>query len=309
MHNDLIADEEQGRVAFIHEALEMFMFETLTQVGLPIALIMIMTGVGMTLRLSNFSEVLRQPKAFVVGAIAQMVLLPLTAVALIAFFGLTGELAVGLFILALCPGGTTSNLYSYLCKADVGLSVSLTALVGLLTPFTLPLLAAWAIEFYLGANTAFSLPLVKTWLTLMIVSVLPVFLGMFVKSKWPAFAERVQPAISRFSVIVLLLLIISIAMDLGSDLWLFLVQSGSAALTLNVLTMMGGYWLGKIVLANDTQAKTICLEVGLQNGTLALLITTGILNNSTMSIAPSVYSLLMFFTASLFTVWVLKFKK
>ncbi|MFN6969846.1 MAG: bile acid:sodium symporter family protein, partial [Rheinheimera sp.] len=106
------------------------MFETLTQVGLPIALIMIMTGVGMTLRLSNFTEVLRQPKAFVVGAIAQMVLLPLAAVALIALFGLTGELAVGLFILALCPGGTTSNLYSYLCKADVGLSVSLTALVG-----------------------------------------------------------------------------------------------------------------------------------------------------------------------------------
>jgi BASS family bile acid:Na+ symporter len=109
----LIARGEQGTVAFIHEALEMFMFETLTQVGLPIALIMIMTGVGMTLRLSNLTEVLRQPKAFVVGAIAQMVLLPLAAVALIALFGLTGELAVGLFILALCPGGTTSNLYIY----------------------------------------------------------------------------------------------------------------------------------------------------------------------------------------------------
>jgi BASS family bile acid:Na+ symporter len=286
----------------------MFMFETLTQVGLPIALIMIMTGVGMTLRLSNFSEVLRQPKAFVVGAIAQMVLLPFTAVALIALFGLTGELAVGLFILALCPGGTTSNLYSYLCKADVGLSVSLTALVGLLTPFTLPFLAAWAIEFYLGANTAFSLPLVQTWLTLMIISVLPVFLGMYVKSRWPVFAERVQPTISRFSVVVLLLLIVSIATDLGDDLWVYLRQAGPAALLLNVLTMTAGYWLGKVLLQNDAQAKTICLEVGLQNGTLALLITTGILNNSTMSIAPSVYSLLMFFTATLFTFWVLKIK-
>lgn len=284
------------------------MFETLTQVGLPIALIMIMTGVGMTLRLSNFSEVLRQPKAFVVGAIAQMVLLPFTAVALIALFGLTGELAVGLFILALCPGGTTSNLYSYLCKADVGLSVSLTALVGLLTPFTLPFLAAWAIEFYLGANTAFSLPLVQTWLTLMIISVLPVFLGMYVKSRWPVFAERVQPTISRFSVVVLLLLIVSIATDLGDDLWVYLRQAGPAALLLNVLTMTAGYWLGKVLLQNDAQAKTICLEVGLQNGTLALLITTGILNNSTMSIAPSVYSLLMFFTATLFTFWVLKIK-
>jgi BASS family bile acid:Na+ symporter len=284
------------------------MFETLTQIGLPIALILIMTGVGMTLRPDNFSDVLRQPKAFIVGAVAQMLLLPLAAVAVIAMFGLQGELAVGLLILSLCPGGTTSNLYSYLCKADVGLSVSLTALVGLLTPFTLPLLAAWGIEFYLGANTDFSLPLLKTWLTLMIVSVLPVFLGMFVNSKWPVFAERVQPAISRFSVVVLLLLIVSIATDLGDDLWVFLRQAGPATLLLNVLTMAAGYWLGNILLRNDKQAKTICLEVGLQNGTLALLITTGILNNSTMSIAPSVYSLLMFFTATLFTFWVLKIK-
>jgi BASS family bile acid:Na+ symporter len=284
------------------------MFETLTQIGLPIALILIMTGVGMTLRPANFADVLRQPKAFIVGAVAQMLLLPLAAVAVIAMFGLQGELAVGLLILSLCPGGTTSNLYSYLCKADVGLSVSLTALVGLVTPFTLPLLAAWGIEFYLGGNAAFSLPLVKTWLTLMIVSVLPVFLGMFVKAKWPALADRMQPAISRFSVMVLLLLIISIATDLGDDLWLFLLQAGPAALTLNLLTMLGGYWLGSMLLNSEAQAKTICLEVGLQNGTLALLITTGILSNSTMSIAPSVYSLLMFFTASLFTVWVLKIK-
>jgi BASS family bile acid:Na+ symporter len=285
------------------------MFEALTQIGLPIALILIMAGVGMTLRPANFSDVLRQPKAFMVGAVAQMLLLPLAAIAVIGLFGLTGELAVGLFILALCPGGTTSNLYSYLCKADVGLSVSLTALVGLLTPFTLPLLAAWSMDFYLGADTAFRLPLLQTWLTLMIVSVLPVFLGMFIKAKWPQLADRIQPAISRFSVVVLLLLIISIAIDLGDDLWSFLLQAGPAALTLNLLTMFGGYWLGKMLLKSETQAKTICLEVGLQNGTLALLITTGILSNSTMSIAPSVYSLLMFFTASLFTVWVLKFKK
>lgn len=284
------------------------MFETLTQLGLPIALILIMTGVGMTLRLHNFAEVLYQPKAFVVGALAQLLLLPLVAVMVIALFGLTAELAVGLFILALCPGGTTSNLYSYLCKADVGLSVSLTAFVGLLTPFSLPLLAAWAIEFYLGANTTLSLPLMKTWLTLMIVSVLPVFLGMWIKSTWPAFAERIQPALSRFSGVVLLLLIVSIATDLGDELWVFLRQAGPAALLLNVLTMLAGYWLGKILLNHEAQAKTICLEVGLQNGTLALLITTGILSNSTMSIAPSVYSLLMFFTASLFTFWVLKIK-
>ena len=120
------------------------MFETLTQIGLPLALIFIMTGVGMSLRPQNFHQVATQPKAFFVGALAQLMLLPLLALGVIAVFQLQGELAVGLFILALCPGGTTSNLYSYLSKADVGLSVSLTALVGFVTPFTLPFLAAWA---------------------------------------------------------------------------------------------------------------------------------------------------------------------
>ena len=282
------------------------MFEALTQIGLPIALILIMTGVGMTLRPANFTEVARQPKAFFVGALAQLLLLPVTALLVIYLFDLQAELAVGLFILALCPGGTTSNLYSYLCKADVGLSVALTALVGFITPFSLPLLAAWAIEHFLGENTSFQLPLVKTWLTLMIVSVLPVLLGMWFNFKWPERSARIQPLISRFSVIVLVLLIISIATDLGADLWLFLAKTGPATLALNLLTMVAGYWLGRFLLQQEKQARTICLEVGLQNGTLALMITTGILQNTAMSIAPSVYSLLMFITASVFTVWVLR---
>lgn len=280
--------------------------ETLTQIGLPIALILIMTGVGMTLRPANFTEVARQPKAFFVGALAQLLLLPLCALLVISLFELQGELAVGLFILALCPGGTTSNLYSYLAKADVGLSVALTALVGFVTPFSLPLLAAWAIEHFLGENTSFQLPLLKTWLTLMIVGVLPVLLGMWFNFKWPERSSRIHPLISRFSVIVLVLLIISIATDLGADLWLFLEQTGPAALALNVLTMAAGYGLGRFLLLQEKQARTICLEVGLQNGTLALMITTGILQNTAMSIAPSVYSLLMFITASLFTLWVLR---
>ncbi|MDR7120414.1 bile acid:sodium symporter family protein [Rheinheimera soli] len=282
------------------------MFEALTQTGLPIALILIMTGVGMSLRLANFSEVVRQPKAFFVGALAQLLLLPLCALGVIYLFDLQGELAVGLFVLALCPGGTTSNLYSYLCKADLGLSVALTVLVGFITPFSLPLLAVWAIEHFLGENTAFQLPLLKTWLTLMIVSVFPVLLGMWFNFKWPERSQRFQPMISRFSVIVLVLLIISIATDLGADLWLFLQKTGPATLALNVFTMLAGYWLGRFLLQKEKQARTICLEVGLQNGTLALMITTGILQNTAMSIAPSVYSLLMFMTASLFTVWVLR---
>lgn len=285
------------------------MFAALTQIGLPLALILIMTGVGMSLRPANFQQVLRQPKAFFVGATAQLLFLPLLAVGVIWLFGLSGELAVGLFILALCPGGTTSNLYSYLAKADVGLSVALTALVGFISPFTLPLLAAWAMQYYLGADSALQLPLMKTWLTLLIVGVVPVFVGMLIKARFTAFAERAQPLISRFSVLVLLLLIVSIALDLGDALWHYLLLSGPAALALNILSMAAGYLLGRCLLHSEQQSRTICLEVGLQNGTLALLITTGILQSAQMSIAPSVYSLLMFASASFFTWWVVKRKQ
>lgn len=282
------------------------MFETLTQIGLPIALILIMAGVGLSLTPADFQRVFRQPRGFLLGALAQMLLLPLAAVAIIALFKLEGELAIGLFILALCPGGTTSNLYSYLCKADVGLSVSLTAVIGFITPITIPLLGAWAIGYYSDAESMLSLPVLSTWFKLMIITVFPVLLGMALRAKWPVFARRAEPLISKFSVVVLVLLIVSIALDLGNALWLYLAKAGPTALTLNLLTMLLGYLLGNYLLHSEAQARTVCLEVGLQNGTLALLVTTGILQNQPMSVAPSVYSLLMFVSATLFTLLVLR---
>lgn len=277
------------------------MFETLTQVGLPIALIMIMTGVGMSLTGDDFRRVASEPKGFFLGAACQMLLLPLVAMLLIAILGLHGEVAIGLFILALCPGGVTSNLYTYLARGDVGLSVSLTAVLGFITPFTIPVLGAWAIDFYSQDPRAFELPLVTTWLKLMAITVVPVLFGMAVRAKWPGLAQRLESVISVFSMLVLALLVISIAVNLGPKLWDYTLQAGPAALLLNLVTMALGYGLGNWWLQCEAQARTICLEVGLQNGTLALLVTTGLLQSAEMSIAPSIYSLLMFVTATLLT--------
>ena len=282
------------------------MFQALTQIGLPIALILIMTGVGLGLKGEDFSRVFQQPKAFFIGAFCQMVLLPLLAIGIIAVTGLTGELAIGLFILALCPGGVTSNLYSFLTKADVGLSVSLTAVIGFITPFTIPILGAWAINHYGDQANQFELPIVITWIKLMVITVIPVLIGMGIRAKWENVAKKAEPYVSWFSVGVLAFLIISICVNLGEKLVEFAVLTGPATIMLNIVTMSLGYFVGKWLLHNEAQSRTITLEVGLQNGTLALAVTTGILQSGPMSMAPSIYSLFMFISATLFTFIVLK---
>jgi BASS family bile acid:Na+ symporter len=282
------------------------MFQALTQIALPISLILIMTGVGMGLKVADFRRVIAQPKAFFIGAICQMAILPLIAVAIIELTGLTGPLAIGLFILALCPGGTTSNLYTLLARGDVGLSVSLTAVIGFITPFTIPILGAWAIGHYATAEQAIVFPVLKTWVTLIVVTVIPVIVGMLLRAKWESLALRLEPWVSKFSIAVLALVIVVICVNLGEKLIDFALLAGPAALILNLVTMTLGYVTGSLLLHHEDQARTISLEVGLQNGTLALMITTGILQSAEMSVAPSVYSLLMFITATLFTVWVRK---
>ena len=280
------------------------MYEILTQAALPISLILIMTGVGMGLRPADFTRVVAQPKAFLIGAICQMLLLPAIAVGIIALTGLTGPLAIGLFILALCPGGVTTNLYTLLARGDVGLSVSLTAVIGFITPFTIPILGTWAIGYYGSGEQSFELPLAKTWITLIVVTVIPVVVGMSIRHFAAQFATRMEPWVSRFSVAVLALLIVMICINLGDKLIDFAIASGPAALALNLVTMAAGYLIGNALLHHKDQARTICLEVGLQNGTLALMIVTTLLGSAEMAVAPSVYSLIMFVTATLFTLWI-----
>jgi BASS family bile acid:Na+ symporter len=282
------------------------MFQTITQVALPIAIILIMIGVGLSLVPADFKRVFQQPKAFWVGAVCQMIFLPLIAIAVIALTGLEGELAIGLFILSLCPGGATSNVYSYLAKADVGLSVSLTAVIGMITPFTIPLLAVWAINFYGSEGEEFELSIINTWFKLMAVTVIPVLIGMGVRAKWSDFAKRSEIYVSRFSIMVLVFVIISVCINLGDKLIGFAIATGPAVIILNLTTMTLGYFAGRFLLHQEDQSRTITLEVGMQNGTLALLITSGILQTGGMSVAPTMYSLFMFLSASLFTYLMLR---
>ncbi|HCM05405.1 MAG TPA: Na+-dependent transporter, partial [Oceanospirillales bacterium] len=236
----------------------------------------------------------------------QMLILPAIAIAVIALTGLEGELAIGLFILSLCPGGATSNLYSYLAKADVGLSVSLTAVIGFITPFTIPLLAVWAINFYGSEGNQFELPIMTTWIKLMVVTVIPVLVGMGIRAKWSDFAKRSERYVSWFSIAVLVFVVISICVNLGEKLIDFAIATGPAVIVLNLTTMALGYFAGRLLLHQEDQSRAITLEVGMQNGTLALLITSAILESGAMSMAPSIYSLFMFINATIFTYVVLQ---
>jgi len=275
--------------------------QTLLEIGLPIAIILIMIGLGLSLTPLDFKRVFKQPKSFIVGIICQMLFLPLIAIVIISILGLSGDLAIGLFVLSLCPGGATSNLFSYLAKADVGLSVSLTAIVGFITPFTIPFLTAWAIHYYGDNQQAITFPVLITWVKLMVVTVIPILIGMFIRSKSQTFAIKAQPYVNWFSISVLILVILAICTKLGSKLVEYILLAGPAVIILNVATMVFAFYIGKFFLDNHAQSKTITLEVGLQNGTLALLITSTILQSTAMSIPPSIYGLFMFFTAGLFS--------
>ena len=278
----------------------------LTTVVLPIALAVIMLGMGLSLVVDDFRRVLRHPKAFAVGAFCQLVLLPALGFGVASALGLDPLLAVGLVILALCPGGTTSNMYAYLAKGDVALSISLTAVASLIAPFTIPIFATIAMDSFLGEAQSLALPIPKTIITLLVITVIPVGIGMVIRNKAEAFAKRAEKPVKILSIVFLAAVIAGIVKQNWDALPDFFAQAGLAALVLNLATMALGFGAAVLFRLNREQSITIGLEVGIQNGTTALLVTATLLENSTMSIPPAVYSIIMFVTGALFALLVNK---
>lgn len=275
------------------------MFEQIVKIALPLALIFVMIGVGISLELADFKRISKFPKAFFVGAFAQLILLPLLAIAVITAFGLSGALAMGVLIIALCPGGVTSNLFTYLAKGDVGLSVSLTAVIGFITPFTIPLVVNWGLDWQNLANAGFELPVGSTVIKLLVISVIPVLIGMGVRSWVKDKREMVESIVRKASSAVLGLVIIGLYFKLGAEkVNEYAVLAGPVCVAMNVIGMAMGIALALIFKLNMAQRICVMLEVGLQNGTIALLIATTILKSDVMSIAPVIYSLWMMVSAT-----------
>jgi BASS family bile acid:Na+ symporter len=271
----------------------------LTTVILPIALGIIMLGLGLGLSLDDFKRVALYPKAIVIGLICQMVLLPVICFIIAIGLQLPPELAVGLMLLAASPGGPTANLYSHLAKGDVALNISLTAINSLLTLISLPFIVNFSLQYFLVSEQAIPMQFKKI-IEVFLIVLIPVILGMLVKAKKPEISERMDKPVRILSALFLALIIISAIVKEKANVIIYFQEVGLAAFLFNVLSMMAGYFIPQLFSVNKKQAISIGMEIGIHNGTLAIYIALNVLGNSAMSIPPAIYSLIMFFTAAFF---------
>lgn len=262
----------------------------------PTALGIMMLGMGLSLLPEDFQRVIKYPKAVSIGLISQLVFLPIIGFAITKILPMQPAIAMGLIIVAICPGGPSSNLITFLAKADVALSVTLTACSSLITVFTIPVLANLGFNHFLGQSAAISLPIVPTIVQIFVMTLLPVALGMGLRQMYPELARRLEkfttPVAFALISIITLMLIISESKRLPS----FFLQVGLGVVLMNTLSMLAGFYTSKLFKLNPAQQICIAIEVGIQNGGLALAITVNILKNPDMAMAAAVYTLFMFVT-------------
>ncbi len=276
----------------------------LSAVFLPLALFLIMMGMGLGLKVVDFKRIFIEPKGVILGLVAQLIVLPIVGFILAAIFPLTPELAVGVVILAACPGGATSNVISYLVRGNVALSVTLTAIGSLITIITIPLVINLGMQIFMGADTTLQLPVLTSITQIAVITLLPISLGMFINKSQPKLAAKLEKIFKWLSLFFLGLIIFGLMFKGRDTLLSSLLQVGGVTLSLNLLTMFLGYAIASLAKLDDKSRKTITVEVGIQNGTLAITIASVLLNSPTMAIPAGIYSLLMFVTSAGFALFV-----
>ena len=270
---------------------------------LALSLIIIMFGMGLSLTIQDFKQVFVRPKAIVVGLLCQLVLLPLSGFALINIFDLPPAIAIGIIILAACPGGPTSNLITHLANGDTALSVSLTAISSLITLVSIPFIINLGLQHVLGEGTLIQLDVLQTILQVFIIVILPVALGMFIRLKKQDFAQRMEGPVKKISGIFFVLVLCAVIFKERATILAHIQTAGGVAIALNLITMTIGYVLGSLFSLPLKQRISITIEGGIQNGTLGISVATILLGNTAYAISPAVYGVLMFLTAGVFIYW------
>lgn len=269
----------------------------LLKVALPLAIAIIMCGIGMTLNGADFRRIAQRPKPVLVGLLGHYALLPLLGFAVAWLFPMPAELAIGLVLVAACPSGTTSNALTYLARGNVALAVTLTVISALATFLSVPLLVSLALQVFGGEARDIRLPVGQTILHLAALVLAPVLIGMAVRRWAPAFAHRIEPWVSRFALAFLLLLVVAIAVSERENLPAWFAQMGPAAMTLCCAAIGLGFLLGRVSGLALRDAITIGMEVGVQNSTLAIVIALTLLQSPQIAVPGAMYGLLMYLPA------------
>ncbi|CUH47099.1 bile acid:sodium symporter family protein [Ruegeria atlantica] len=280
--------------------------DLLINVGLPLSLAIIMLSLGVGLEVADFRRVLSRRYPFAIGALCQVVLLPVAAFVTVTLFALPPEIAVGFMILSFCPGGVTSNILSKLAKGDVALSVSLTAVISLLSMVTVPFLAAWSVNYFMG-DAAPEVSISGLAIVMFLITTLPVALGVTLRSFATDFAKRIEPALSKLATVLFVLIVLA---ALAGNWQLFvdnLGVMGAGLITLNVALLLIGLGLARAANLSWNESKTVSIETGIQNSTLgitlAALITATESGFSPLALPSAVYGITMYVVALPFILW------
>ena len=273
------------------------------QIFLPISLAIIMLGMGLSLVTADFTRLLAYPKAVVVGLCNQLLFLPLIGFAIVVLFDLNPTMAIGVMILSVCPGGPTSNLITQVSRGNIGLSVTLTALASLITVFTIPVLLSKAIAYFTGdTDVVIQLPILETMLQILMITVIPISIGMLIRKRREAFALRMEKPMRTASTVLFVIIFLIIIIANKDNLTQAMKEVGLPTLLLNLSTMGLGYLSAKLFGITGKSQISITIESGIQNGTLAFVIATTMLNNLEMGLPTGAYSIWMFITGG-FLMW------
>ncbi len=279
--------------------------EIVTKIA-PIALALIMLGLGLGLTTQDFLRVLKQPKDFLIGFICQLILLPIIAFLLIKILNTPLELALGVMIIAAAPGGVTSNVLTKFANGDVALSVSLTAIISLISIISVPFIVFKSADLFGIDYVSKNISMASISLKMFLVVTLPVMIGMLIRKFATNFITTNTQNIQRISVFLFAIVFLAIWIEEWEKITSFMSRAGLIALILNLVMMTIGFYVAKLFASGIEQRKCISLECGLQNGTLAVFVSTQIFDNIVYIVPTAAYALIMFFTSIIFVFLVRK---
>ena len=277
-----------------------------TDVILPLALAFIMFTLGLGLSISDFSNVFKKPKNFLVGLVSQLIFLPIIGLVLVIIWPLPIEIAIGVMLIAAAPGGVTSNILTFFAKGDVALSVSLTAIMSLLSAVSVPIVLAISIGFIGDSSLPESISLTGIALSMFLIVTLPVLLGMGVRSFLNSLTLKIEKSARFISTLLFVLVLLGAILAERENVVSYFAQTGLVVLTLNILMMLIAFYWSGFFGTGISQKKAIAIECGLQNGTLAIFVGTTVFGGGLYIIPAATYSLIMYLTSLIFIYFIKK---